>query len=685
MTLDKNSKAYEQHKENVNAREAEQSAAGRDIGDLPPVSDQNLKDECERDLRLFLEKMFPHLFTLEWSEDHLAVIKKTQTAILYGGLFAMAMPRGSGKTTIAECSAIWASAYGHREFTCLIGSDEKSATDMLDSIKMEYETNDMLYGLFPSVCYPIRQLEGIAQRSKGQLYKGKRTYISWSQKEAILPAIEGPACSAIIRVAGITGRIRGMKFKRPDGRAVRPSLVIPDDPQTDESASSLSQCATREAIMAGAVLGLAGPGNKIAGIMPCTVIRPGDMVDCILDRSKHPEWNGTRTRMVNCFPSNVRLWDEYAEIRFDGLRSGDGGRAATEFYKENFDAMNKDSDVAWAARFNHDELSALQNAMNLKLHDEVAFYAEYQNDPIVQNNGDIELIKSDELANKVNGIPKGIVPDSALKMTAFIDVQESVLWWMVVAWEKNYSGYVVDYGCFPDQHVNYVTMQTIKHNLRGLKKGIGVEAALTLGLGQLADSILGKEYRTESGNIARVDHMFIDEGYKTDLVRKFARRSKHSNLITTAKGTAWRASSKYYGPNLGKRAVGETRGLNWNHYRTSFGKRIMVDTYFWKTFVFNRMAVDIGDPGCISLYQATPGRHRMVSEQITAEFPTKTEGQGQTVFEWKPYPGRPDEHFLDCLVGCAACASMLGLVLGGRFRQPRKRRSKTKKSTTLNT
>ena len=73
-----------------------------------------------------------------------------------------------------------------------------------------------------------------------------------------------------------------MKYKRADGQTVRPSLVVLDDPQTDESARSLSQCATRESILAGAILGLAGPGKKISGIMPCTVIRPGDMADNIL-------------------------------------------------------------------------------------------------------------------------------------------------------------------------------------------------------------------------------------------------------------------------------------------------------------------------------------------------------------------------------------------------------------------
>jgi len=73
------------------------------------------------------------------------------------------------------------------------------------------------------------------------------------------------------------------------GRTVRPTLVVIDDPQTDESARSLSQCATRESILAGAILGLAGPGKKISGIMPCTVIRPGDMADNILSRENAAE------------------------------------------------------------------------------------------------------------------------------------------------------------------------------------------------------------------------------------------------------------------------------------------------------------------------------------------------------------------------------------------------------------
>ncbi len=296
---------YETLKDRARARNAALSLAGRDIGEMPEVGSTKRKEKAAGDFRFFCEAYFPQTFHLAWSPDHLKVIDKIEQAVLHGGLFAMAMPRGSGKTTICECACIWAVLYGHREFVCLIGSDEGHAMDMLDSIKMEFDGNDLLLADFPEVVFPIRCLDGIANRCSGQLYRGERTHIGWTAKEVVLPTVpDSRASGAIIKVGGITGRIRGMKFKRPDGKTVRPSLVVLDDPQTDESARSLSQCANRESILAGAVLGLAGPGKKISGIMPCTVIRPGDMADNILDRDKHPEWNGERTRMVYSFPTD---------------------------------------------------------------------------------------------------------------------------------------------------------------------------------------------------------------------------------------------------------------------------------------------------------------------------------------------------------------------------------------------
>jgi hypothetical protein len=140
-----------------------------------------------------------------------------------------------------------------------------------------------------------------------------------------------------------------MKHKRADGTSARPSLVLIDDPQTDESARSPSQCANRERILAGAILGLAGPGKKIAGLMTLTVVRPDDLADRILDREKHPQWQGERTKMVYAFPVRESLWQRYAELRAEGLRNDRGLADATAFYGQHRSAMDEGAQVAWRA------------------------------------------------------------------------------------------------------------------------------------------------------------------------------------------------------------------------------------------------------------------------------------------------------------------------------------------------
>lgn len=385
----------------------EMSAAGRDIGEIPEVEDIGRKNECRNNFRLFCETYFSNVFSLGWSEDHLKVISRIEECVLNGGLFALAMPRGSGKSSLCETAAVWAILYGHREFVCLIGANETASLEILSSIKTEFESNDLLYADFPEACYPIWKLEGINHRCAGQLYHGEKTSITWTSNKLILPTIpESKSSGNIITVAGITGRIRGMKHKRTDGRIVRPELVIIDDPQTRESASSLEQNRKRVATLSGDILGLAGPGKKISGIMPCTVIRPGDMADQILDRELHPDWNGEKMKLVYNMPSNTELWNQYAEIWKDSFRRKGNFSEATDFYVSHREEMDAGAVVAWEERHNSDEVSGIQYAMNLKLQDESSFLAEYQNEPVKNELSDDDLLSADEIALKLNGIPK---------------------------------------------------------------------------------------------------------------------------------------------------------------------------------------------------------------------------------------------------------------------------------------
>lgn len=660
-------RSYEERRNAERDRQAEQSLAGRDIGPLPEVVNPDRKAACERNFQLFCESYFPESYSLAWSPDHLKVIEKIETAVLRGGLFALALPRGSGKTTITESAALWSMLYGHREFVVLIGATESAALELLDSLKTELEVNERLAEDFPEVCYPVAQLEGIANRCAGQLYKGERTRITWTSNEIVLPTIEGSKASGIIvRVAGITGRIRGMKFKRSDGRSVRPSLVIIDDPQTSESAGSLEQTRKRVRVLAGDILGLAGPGQKISGIMPCTIIRPGDMADIILNRNTHPDWNGEKTRMVYRFPSNMKLWEEYAEIRAEALRTEGNFQKATEFYLANREAMDAGAEVSWEARFNHDEVSALQHAMNLKFQDEAAFMSEYQNDPLPDDTADDSLLSVDGICAKINGLARWRVPLKCDRLTMFVDVQKALLFYVVIAWAEDFTGAVIDYGSWPDQHRHEYSLADANPSIQTLFPKAGFEGALYAALSALTDECLGREWEREDGAVLKIERALVDAnwGQSTDVVYQFCRQSSHAGVILPSHGRYVGASSKPMTEY--RKQQGDRLGFNWMIPNVA-GKRairhVIYDTNYWKSFIHARLAVPVGDKGSLTLYGRIPGAHQLFAEHLTAEYRVKTQGRGRTVDEWKLKPQSHDNHFLDCVAGCAVCGSMLGASL----------------------
>lgn len=665
---------YDAVRERALARSKALSMSGRDIGELPEVQKPDRKARAARDFRFFCEQYFPQTFTLGWSDDHLKVVAKIEQAVLEGGLCAMAMPRGSGKTTLCEIACLWAMLYGHREFICLIGADEEHAASMLDSIKAELENSELLLADFPEAVYPIHALEGIHQRAGGQLYQGAQTHIGWTAKEIVLPTMPDSAASgAIIRVAGITGRIRGMKHKRPDGQSVRPSLVLIDDPQTDESARSPSQCTTRERILAGAILGLGGPGKKIAGLMTITVVRPDDMADRILDREKHPQWQGQRTKMVYEFPDDEALWAQYAEIRAEGLRSDAGIAEATAFYRKNRKAMDAGAVIAWPQRFNHDELSAIQHAMNLKLQDEHAFWAEYQNEPLPERTAEEDVLTADQIAAKTNGMKRGEVPIGASHLTMFIDVQGKMLYWLIAAWEDDFTGYVVDYGTHPDQKQPYFTLRDARRTLAAVFPRMGQEGAIYAGLEAMTNAQLVREFRRDDGAMLKIERCLIDANWGTssDVVYQFCRQSPHAALLMPSHGRYVGASSIPFSEY--KRKRGDRIGHNWRVPNVQ-GKRavrhVLFDANYWKSFVHARLTVAMGDPGCLSLFGRQPESHRLLAEHLTSEYRVQTEGRGRTVDEWKLRLAGSDNHWLDCLVGAAVAASMQGAVLFGTDAKP---------------
>jgi hypothetical protein len=663
-------RAYERKKADAGRRSAQASRAGRDIGSIPAVVDPARRRKADASLILFCETYFPAKFALAWSDDHRRIIAQMQTAIETGGWFALAMPRGSGKTTLCLVATIWALLTGRHAFVMVICSGEDHATALVTNMKVELQTNDLLLEDYPEVIYPIRCLEGEARRASGQLHHGKRTLIGWKADEIILPAVPGsPASGAVVRVAGITGHIRGANHARPDGVTIRPTLAIVDDPQTDESAKSPTQTANRLATIRGAIAGLAGPDKRITILIPCTVIQEDDLADQLLDRRRNPEWHGERTQMVYKFPTSERLWVQYAELREESMRNGGDGEEATEFYRKHRKAMDEGAEVAWPARFRPpSEISGLQCAMNLKLADERTFFAEYQNQPMPEVDADdLAIMTAAEIAAKTNSHKRGLIPIGCSHLTAMIDVQKRVLYYAVVAWSDDFTGAIIDYGSWPDQKLRHFSLRTVKRTLARARPGAGLEAQIYHGLEQLTAEIVPKAWKTDDGAELRIARCLIDAnwGDSTDVVYQFCRQSEHAAIVMPSHGQGITASSKSMVDR--KRQRGDRMGLHWlipaNTNRRGV-RHVLYDTNFWKSLLHKRLAVPMGDPGCLSLYGKRASEHRMIAEHLTAEYRVRTEGRGRQVDEWKLRPGL-DNHLLDCVTGTAVAASMLGAKVAG--------------------
>jgi hypothetical protein len=392
------------------------------------------------------------------------------------------------------------------------------------------------------------------------------------------------------------------------------------------------------------------------------------MADRILDREKHPEWNGERSRMVRSFPTAEKLWEQYRELRADNLRRDGTIAEATAFYREHQAEMDAGAEVSWPERFNHDEISAIQHAMNLRFQDEAAFWAEYQNEPLPEDLGQEDDLTVDDICARLNGHSRRRVPIGATCLTAFIDIQRKALFWVVCAWEPDFTGYVVDYGTFPKQPGRHFALRDVRHTLARAKPGAGIEGAIYHGLEQVAADLLSGEWRRDDGALMQVDRCLVDAnwGQSTDVVYQFCRQSPHAARLLPSHGRYVGASSIPFSEY--HRKPGDRIGLNWRVPLVT-GKRairhVLFDTNFWKSFLHARLSVPMGDRGCLSLYGKDPEHHRLWAEHVTAEYRVKTEGRGRVVDEWKLRPEAADNHWLDGVVGCCVGAGMCGVVLGG--------------------
>jgi hypothetical protein len=519
------------------ARDA--NAKARRIGTPAPPLDVVRKNRGLDSLESFARDYFPRRFYLPFSDDHRRVIDRLERCTNDGGQFCCAMWRGGGKTSLAEVAVIRAVLYGLRRFVLLVNATEALAGRALKRLMAELETNDRLHEDFQEATLAVRALERITRRIQGQVWDDDTpTRIEWTADGITLPTWPGSACSgAVVRVAGLTGALRGLMVLSPDGEPVRPDLVVLDDVQTRDSAKSPTQTADREAIVSDDVLMMAGPTTAMAAVNLCTVIYPNDLSDRFLDSEKHPEWQGVRAKLLTSLPTRLALWDEYFEARKLGMAEGDEGRRGNDLYAANRAAMDEGGAVSWQGWKKPGTLSGLQSAMNVYYENPRGFHAELQNDPRADALGaGAKEHNVQALAGRLSGSERYQVPREATRLTAGIDCGAKLLWYVVAAWTERGGGVAVDYGCWPRQNRSQFAADDARPSLADLYPGHTEEQRVFAGLRDLTADVLGRTYYRDGGGEVRVEKALVDAGWLAEVVYLFLRQSPHKDILLPSKG-----------------------------------------------------------------------------------------------------------------------------------------------------
>lgn len=643
------------------------SAELREIGELPAVADPDRRAAAVADLSTFLRTYFPRRFSKPFGRPHETLIDALQRICEDGGLRAVALPRGYGKTTIVDGAVIWAVFSGLRHYVAYLAATGPLSRRRITSLKKELMRPGPLADDFPEICFPLRKMQGIAQRAAGQTYRGTPTAVVWGASLLVLPTIEGSQCSgAVIECGGLLSAVRGLQYVTEAGEVLRPDVAVLDDPQTRRSAKSKDQTNTRESLITGDLLYLAGHDTQIACVCSCTVIYPDDLADRLTSRTRNPEWQGQRERMVDRLPKAMHHWDRYGDLRREELRDKGTHTAADAYYLANRRAMDAGAKVTWDGMGSKDEHSPLQHAMNLYYRDRGAWAREAQNDPEAPTTADgVKLTALCILGKRSEFKPLTCPPDT-VKITAFADLHKPIFYYVVAAYGTFLRGHMLWWDTLPGQRRAYFTLATAQETIQRAFPALGtIQAQIAAALQQLGQTLVALPIQRPDGKRQPVDLLMIDAnwGETTDQVYQFA---------ATAPLPTLPSHGRYYGARQrpmgwSKFEPGTDAGPNWQippirpHRQT---RACIWDTNRWKADFARALAAAPGTPGAWYLPDVPDDRVQLLTEHLLSESAVHVTGPYGEVDEFVLKPNE-DNHLLDCCVGTLVGASVLRLSRDG--------------------
>lgn len=313
------------------------------------------------------------------------------------------------------------------------------------------------------------------------------------------------------------------------------------------------------------------------------------------------------TAYYECEHCGERIYDKH---KMEMLRSGEWRavnesqskvRSVSYHLSSIYSPWVTFGDVAYEFKNSKDTPATLMNFIN-------SWLAEPWKSAKTKSTQNLEFTQSN--------YPCGVVPDKAVLLIASVDVQLDHFWWEVRAYAPGVKSYLIDYG----QASTWEDLEEI---------------------------IINREYPSEYGEARQVMKAGIDSGFRTDEVYQFC--SRFPEVCIPVKGSSNHSTmaAPYTMTSLEKGVVG---GL----------KLYVLNTDYWKDFIFARMIRQADEDGTIHLYKECPQEYsdHLRSEEKQEIRNVKT---GAVTVQWKPLTSHPVNHLLDTCTYNAAVADIAGV------------------------
>jgi hypothetical protein len=690
-----------EHRARAAERSRQNYAASAELGEIPKCANPERRERCRLDACGFISEYFAGPHDKPLSPLHFLVIAFIARCLLHGGLFAQAIFRGFAKTTLGVRLMVWAIVYGHRRYIVLFGNKLKFSRSLLSAVKTTLESNERIAEDFPELVHAIRAFGGKHQRAKSQTYQGVSTGAEWSTDRIVIPncpsGVKGApdehrtAGGWVIVDAVAKGSARGSNYLLPDGDTVRPDFFLGDDIETTKQAKSAAQVENHIDWIYQDWLLLGGHHHSMAGVINGTNAARGSLIDQITDpkNGRFAAWQKQRVPMVlQWADAHDTLWmDDYATIRRafgadDADAQAKAHVRATEFYLAKRTAMDAGCKVAWEHCYKAEdgEVSAIQHAYNLLIDlGEEAFATECQNEP-KQRESEIIIPSATAIANKQHGLGPGIIDPATTHLVAYIDQQDSCLYWGVGAFWDFLSGHLVDFGGWPNQQQRYWTLSNLRyslqsyyaearpeHNWPGME--LDTDAAIAQGLTDLTRRLFAQRYPLPNGaGFRSIDLIAIDiaNGNRSGAMKRWMLHSPDFARLVGFIGKGIGPGNKPIG-EWGKEK-GERKGLEWVHRRDKTGvPYALVNRNYHLKRLFDSLRLPVGALGSFAMPKvADVAALQMIGDHcqaVSADL-QRSEMQDRSVWTFADKPG-VDNHLLDVLYNLPVVAMIAGATTPG--------------------